>query len=35
VNWRAVGRDEFLELETAAHAGSLARASLLAGENPP
>jgi KipI family sensor histidine kinase inhibitor len=30
VNWRAVGRDEFTELEAAARAGRLARESLLA-----
>jgi KipI family sensor histidine kinase inhibitor len=32
VNWRAVGRGEFTELEAAARAGRLARESLLAGE---
>jgi KipI family sensor histidine kinase inhibitor len=34
VDWRAIGRDEFTELETAAQAGCLARESLLAGGNP-
>ncbi|MDR0378575.1 MAG: 5-oxoprolinase subunit PxpB [Candidatus Accumulibacter sp.] len=34
VNWRAVERDEFTELETAAQAGRLARECLLAGGNP-
>ena len=34
VSWRAVGREEFTELEAAAQTGRLARASLLAGENP-
>ena len=33
VNWRAVCREEFTELEAAAQAGRLSRESLLAGEN--
>lgn len=35
VNWRAVDRAEFVELEAAALAGRIPRASLLAGEERP
>ncbi|MDR2787635.1 MAG: 5-oxoprolinase subunit PxpB [Candidatus Accumulibacter sp.] len=34
VSWRAVGRDEFTDLEAAASSGGLKRDSLLIGENP-